>query len=111
MNQEITPDKLKLSLCINLIAQQEYMLHQLRVKPTILLGVSSLKTTSDRNFKPRGIQVSEIYENKEAISNLVKVGDYFFVAGCHDGTMRIYDTRSIEMNIITEAEAVYELKP
>lgn len=24
--------------------------------------------------------------------------------------MKVYDTRSIEMNIITEAEAVYELK-
>ncbi len=40
----------------------------------------------------------------------MKVGDYFFVSGSHDGTMRIYDTRSIEMNIITEAEAVYDLK-
>jgi hypothetical protein len=54
--------------------------------------------------------VSEIYENKEAISGLCKVGDYFFVSACHDGSMRVYDTRAIEMNLIAEAEAVYELK-
>jgi len=38
------------------------------------------------------------------------VGDSYFISGSHDGTMRVYDTRSIEMNIITEAEAIYELK-
>jgi len=55
------PDKLKLSLCINLIAEQLYMLHQIRVKPTLNFGVSTLRNNSDRNFKPKGIQVSEIY--------------------------------------------------
>ena len=86
------------------------MLHQIRVKPTLNFGVSTLRNNSDRNFKPKGIQVSEIYENKETISDLVKVGDSYFISGSHDGTMRVYDTRSIEMNIITEAEAIYELK-
>ena len=58
MSQEITPDKLKLSLCINLIAEQLYMLQQIRVKPTLNLGVSSIKNSQDYNFKPKGIQVS-----------------------------------------------------
>lgn len=87
------------------------LLKQIRVKPTINLGVSTIRPAgNDRNWKPKGIQVSEIYENKEAISGLCKVGDYFFVSACHDGSMRVYDTRAIEMNLIAEAEAVYELK-
>jgi len=58
MSQSMIPDKLKLSLCINLIAEQLYMLHQIRVKPTLNFGVTAMKNNLDRNFRPKGIQVS-----------------------------------------------------
>jgi WD40 repeat protein len=41
---------------------------------------------------------------------LEKVGDSFFVSGSYDGTLRIFNTKKIEMNIVTDSDAVYEIR-
>jgi len=62
-SQEINTEKLKLSMCINVIAEQLYVFQQMRVRPAVSItgGTVGKNVAAERNFRPKGIQVSEIY--------------------------------------------------
>lgn len=45
--------------------------------------------------------MSEIFEHADTITCLEKVADQFFLSGSADGTLKIFDSKKIQMNVTT----------
>jgi WD40 repeat protein len=55
--------------------------------------------------RPRGILLAEISEHSESVTCLEKVADQFFLSGSSDGTLRVFDSKKIQMNMTVGSEA------
>ena len=60
-------------------------------------------------IKPKGTLLTEIYEHRDVITCLENIADKFLISGSYDGTLRVFNTRKMEMNITAESEAMYEI--
>ena len=58
-------------------------------------------------IKPKGNLYTEIYEHRDVITCVENVADNFLISGSYDGTLRVFNTRKMEMNISANSEAVY----
>ena len=86
-----------------------YKFEQFKIKPTLKLGEYNLKANEMEKIKPKGTLLTEIYEHRDVITCLENIADKFLISGSYDGTLRVFNTRKMEMNVTAESEAVYEI--
>lgn len=68
-----------------------------------------MKLNEMEKVKPKGTLFTEIHEHKDVITCLESIGDKFLISGSYDGTLRVFNTRKMEMNVTADSEAVYEI--
>ena len=71
-------------------------------------GRSALADQKDHGWSPKGILASHFLEHSSSV-NMVRVSpdQSYFITGSDDGTVRLWDTRRLETNVVNRSRIVY----
>lgn len=83
----------------------------LKVRPIPRLGSYTRSILLPEKLpRPKGVLLAEISEHTETVTCLEKVADQFILSGSSDGTLRVFDSRKLQMNMTLGSEAWVEMR-